>query len=222
MASVKVLVVVTNHNQLGSTDKKTGWYLPEVAHPVAEFKTAGFQVVFGSPKGGEAPVDPSSVDAFKEDPICKAFMAKGIEELKATAAVDKLNASDFHAVFFAGGHGPMWDVTDCEASQNIARKVYEAGGVIGAVCHGTCGLLRLTDIIKNRKVTGFTDAEEAAVGLTAVMPFLLETELKKTGANFVAAADWSENCQVDARIVTGQNPASATKCGAEIVKLLTK
>lgn len=222
-----ILFVVTSHDKLGKTDKKTGWYLPEVAHPYHVLKKAGHNITFISPKGGKAPMDPGSGDAYKDDPICKEFLAnKDVMSLiNNTKTPAQVKASDYKAIFYAGGHGPMFDLPENQAIAKLAVAIYESGGIVSAVCHGPVGLvpLKLSNgqhLIKGKKVTCFTNKEEDAVQLSAEMPFMLETKLRELGGKFVAADLWQANVQVDNRVITGQNPASATPVGEELVKLL--
>lgn len=226
MSKGKVIFVVTNCSKLGNTDKKTGWYLPEVAHPFEVFNKAGYEIVYVSPNGGEAPMDVSSGELFKNDEVCQRFLkSEEASRLKSTLTADKVKPEDFKALFFAGGHGPMFDLPEAEDIAKLAAKIYEQGGILGAVCHGTVGFVRVKSsngepLIKGKKVTSFTNAEEDAVALSSEMPFMLETKLKELGAIFVGVDNWACNVQVCDRLVTGQNPASATSVGEEMVKLL--
>eukprot|EP01027_Heterolobosea_sp_BB2_P009336 GEZU01013771.1.p1 GENE.GEZU01013771.1~~GEZU01013771.1.p1 ORF type:complete len:229 (+),score=79.03 GEZU01013771.1:113-799(+) len=223
----KVLFVVTNHDQLGNTGKKTGWYLPEVAHPYQVLKRAGFQIDFVSPNGGHAPVDPGSVTQYADDEESKEFLADEVAKkaIEATLRPDQVRPSDYAAIMYAGGHGPCWDIPDNEAIASIAAQIYEAGGVVSAVCHGPIGLvnIKLSNgdyLVKGKTVTGFTDAEEEIVKLTDVVPFSLEQRLKERSANFTAASPWAAHVESDQRLVTGQNPASAKPMAEEVAKLL--
>jgi len=224
-AKKKILLVVTNHEQLGTTGKKTGYYLPEVAHPYFKFIKAGHEVVFASPKGGYAPMDPASKD-LKDPQNKKFFENKGLmKQLSNTVALKKIKASEYDAIVFAGGHGTMWDFHNSEVLNKLAAKIYERGGVVAAVCHGPAALvnIKLSNgdyLIKDKKVTGFTNKEEDIVELSSQMPFMLETELVKRGAKFSSAAPWKEKVVVDGRLITGQNPASAGALGVEIVNKL--
>ncbi|XP_066282809.1 uncharacterized protein [Branchiostoma lanceolatum] len=222
-----VLLVVTGHGQMGNTGNPTGWYLPEVAHPWKVFTEAGLKVTFASPKGGKTPLDPSSVEAFKADPICTKFMENKdvMGQLDTTTSLADVKPSDFKAVFFAGGHGTMWDFPDDVNVQKVAVAIYEQGGVVSSVCHGPAALVnvKLSDgsyLIQGKKLTGFTNAEETAVKLMEVMPFPMETKLRERGCDFVEAPLFTENVQVAGRLVTGQNPASATATAAAVVKAI--
>lgn len=226
-AKGNILMVVTNHETLGTTEKKTGYYLPEVTHPYYKFKKAGFNVTFASPKGGDAPMDPKSLKL--DDPLNKKFYEnkKLMNQLKNTMALEKIDPNKYQAIVFAGGHGTMWDFPNSTSLNKVAESIYAKGGVIAAVCHGPAALVNLKNekgeaLIKGINVTGFTNKEEELVKLTSQMPFLLEDRLKQTGAKFIAAKPWQESVVVDKRIVSGQNPASASKLGEEVVKLLQK
>ena len=224
-ATKNVLMVVTNHDKLGSTGKKTGYYLPEVSHPYYKFKKAGYKIVFASPKGGKAPMDPKSKDLG--DALNKKFFMnkKLMSELDNTVSLLKINPKEYAAIVFTGGHGTMWDFPNAKALQNVTAQIYENGGVVAAVCHGPAALVnvKLSNgkyLIAGKKVSGFTNEEEEIVKLTKQMPFLLESKMIERGASFKRGKAWQENVTVDQRLVTGQNPASASKLGEEVVKLL--
>lgn len=221
----KILFVVTNHTELGKTGKKTGYFLSEITHPYYVLKERGFQIDFASPQGGKAEFDPSSYDL--EDSLNAAFVNDSLlfSKLEHTLNPKDLNEEDYSAIFYAGGHGTMWDFSESEALHKLAAGIYQAGGVIGAVCHGPSGLLniRLHDgslLIAGKELTSFTNEEEDAVGLTAEMPFALESELIKRGATFTKADNFQANTIVSERLVTGQNPASASTVGKEMAQLL--
>ena len=223
-AKKPILIVVTNHDEIGDTGTPTGYFLSEVAHPWHVFTEAGFSVEFASPDGGFAPMDPKSFDL--EDPVNKAFWhdLNAVQALAYTQNLAKLNPIDYAAIFFAGGHGTMWDFPKSKAVRKSIAKHYKAGGVIGAVCHGPAALIHVKvdgePLVKGKRVAGFTNEEEAAVQLTDAVPFLLETELRKLGADFVKAENFQNKVAVSGRLVTGQNPASATDTAKAIVKLL--
>jgi len=225
--SKSVAIIVTNHADLGTTGKKTGWYLPEVAHPYHVFKNAGYNVTFVSPLGGLAPLDPSSVESFKEDALSQSFLKDETaqEQLKHTKAVGEVSYEQFDAVFFAGGHGPMFDLPESEPTAALAAAVYDRGGVVSAVCHGPAGLVNIKLVngeylVKGKEVTCFTNQEEEMVKLCEAMPFLLETRLKERGAIINAAEPWHSCVRVAERLVTGQNPASASATAEQVVSLL--
>jgi|AntRauTorcE11897_2_1112592.scaffolds.fasta_scaffold22755_2 putative intracellular protease/amidase len=226
-----ILLVMTNHAELGDTGKSTGFYLSEASHPYKVFIKHGYAVTFASPKGGFAPIDPKSMDL--EDEANKMFWEKfgnGDDNnpgVKKTVALDAVNPGDFSAIFFAGGHGAMWDFPDSEALQKVTTAIYENNGAVGAVCHGPAALVnvKLSDgshLLSNKKTAVFTNSEEAAVKLTEVVPFLLQTKFEKVGAEVVLAKDFAENAVRDGRLVTGQNPASAEKSGELLVEAITE
>ncbi|NJL62796.1 MAG: type 1 glutamine amidotransferase domain-containing protein [Methylacidiphilales bacterium] len=229
---LKILIVLTSHNNLGDTNKPTGFYLPEVTHPEAVFAAAEFAVDYVSPQGGKAPM----VGIDLEDELNKAFInnPKQIAKVENTLTPSQINPKNYSAIFYSGGHGTMWDFPENQELANITANIYENGGVVGAVCHGSAGLVNVKlgsgeYLVAGKKISCFTNEEEAAVGLTAVVPFLLESKLAKLGANIEKAANFQPKvvvCDMPLalssayRIVTGQNPASATGVGTEIVKLL--
>ncbi len=219
----KILIVLTSHNNLGDTNKPTGFYLPEVTHPEAIFAVAGFGVDYVSPQGGKAPM----IGIDLEDELNKAFVnnPEQMAKVENTLTPNQINPKNYGAIFYSGGHGTMWDFPENQELAHIAATIYENGGVVGAVCHGSAGLVnvKLSNgeyLVANRQISCFTNEEEAAVGLTEVVPFLLESELEKLGANVEKAANFQPKVVVCDRIVTGQNPASAAGVGKEIVKLL--
>lgn len=225
-----ILLVLTNHGELGQTGEPTGFFLGEAAHPWEVFESAGYSVRLASPRGGFAPLDPKSLDL--DDPANAAFWKKfGVEKdgkrgVPDTIALTEADPADYAAIFFAGGHGTMWDFADSEAVQKVTAAIYEQGGAVGAVCHGPAALVnvRLTDgkpLVAGRKLAVFTNAEEEAVKLTEVVPFLLETDLTKAGATIVPAPNFTENAIRDGRLVTGQNPASAKKAATLLLEALS-
>ena len=222
----KILCVVTSNNVKGATGIPTGFWLSELTHPLEKFLAAGFDYVLASIKGGKPPIDKDSLDF--NDAINKKFWDDEIFQgkLENSLRLDDANPADFDAIFFAGGHGVMWDFADSAAIDKVTREIYERGGIVSAVCHGPAALVnvKLTDgkfLVDGKNLTAFTNAEEAEVQATDIVPFLLETELKNHGANHIAAANWSNHVEVDGRLVTGQNPASAAAVGAEVVKQLS-
>ncbi|KAJ3086664.1 hypothetical protein HK102_012746 [Quaeritorhiza haematococci] len=230
MTKPKMLFIVSSHDELGKTQKKTGWYLPEVAHPW-NILVQHYDITVASPKGGKAPMDPGSAEAFKNDAESQKFLAdvhatKAMDHTRKLTELTDAELDQFVAVVVPGGHGPMFDLPDDEASKRIIAKVFEKGGVVGAVCHGPCALVNVKlssgdYLIKGKKVTGFTNAEEDAVELSSHMPFMLEDKLQSNGGVFSKAeAMWGGHVVVDGRLVTGQNPASATGMAEEIHKLL--
>ena len=222
----KILCVVTSNNVKGATGIPTGFWLSELTHPLEKFVAAGIAYDLASIKGGKPPIDGDSLDF--NDAINKKFWddADFQAKLSATIKLDDAKAENYDAIFFAGGHGVMWDFADSAAIQKITREIYERGGIVSAVCHGPAALVnvKLSDgkyLVDGKTMTSFTNGEEAAVQATDIVPFLLETELKAHGANHIAAANWSNHVEVDGRLVTGQNPASAAGVGNAVVKLLS-
>jgi putative intracellular protease/amidase len=218
-----VLFVLTSHDRKG--DKPSGFFLPEATHPHKVLTEAGYGVDFISPKGGKAPLDPDSFDL--RDPINAAFwndpsLRGAIENTRTPAEVD---ANDYAAIFFAGGHGAMWDLPDSAELAALAARIYEAGGVVGAVCHGPAALvnIKLSDgsyLVKGKDVAAFTNDEERAIKLDTVLPFFLADRLVERGARHHPAPNWQSKVVVSERLVTGQNPASATGVGEAMAALL--
>jgi putative intracellular protease/amidase len=220
----RVAIVLTNHGTLGSTGKPTGFYLSEATHPHHVFREAGYEIDFLSPTDGLAPMDGLDV----KDAINDAFLADAalVARTKSTTAIRAADAARYDAVFFSGGHGTMWDFPDDASVQAFARMVYERGGVVAAVCHGPAALVnvRLSDgryLVAGKEVAAFTDEEEAAVKLEKVVPFALESTLRERGAVFVESPNFQERVAVSDRLVTGQNPASATGTAEAVVALLS-
>jgi putative intracellular protease/amidase len=222
-ATKPVLFVLTSHGTKGNTGEPTGYYLGEVTHPLAELKEAGVAVEFASIKGGEPPVDGLDLS----DPINARFWndAAFRKQVANTMRLADVNPSKYAAIFFAGGHGAMWDFPFDESIRAVTRSIYEAGGIVGAVCHGPAALVNVTlsdgtPLVAGKKVAAFTDSEEHAVKLEKVVPFLLASTLVERGADHQPAADWTANVVVDGRLVTGQNPQSAGGVGAAMRELL--
>ncbi|KAJ5289147.1 ThiJ/PfpI [Penicillium angulare] len=225
----KILVVLTSHDEIPGVGP-TGWYLPELAHPYEKLhkKTT---ITVASPKGGKAPLDPGSVKMFSEDPVCKDFLSKEFI-WSDTKKLSDMNEKDFDAIFYVGGHGPMFDLTKNPTSISLIESFASKKKLISAVCHAPCVFLYTQDntgvpLISGKEVTGFSNAEEDAVGLSAAMPFMLEDELGRvSGGNYVKAAeDWGvkvvrEKSSYGGWIVMGQNPGSAGATAEEILKVL--
>jgi len=219
----KILVVLTSHSQKGSTGQRTGAYLPELTHPHAAFRAAGYEVDFASVRGGEVPLD--GVD--RKDPVNAAFLddAALVTKLHASLAPAQIDADAYDAIFYAGGHGTMWDFRDEPTLAKVAARVYERGGVVGAVCHGPAALVHVTlssgrPLVEGKRVAAFTNDEERAVGLAEIVPFLLADALVEKGAMHVPAANWAKQVIVSDRLVTGQNPASAGGVAEAMVQVL--
>jgi putative intracellular protease/amidase len=221
--SNKVLFVLTSHDRKGS--KPSGFFLSEATHPHLVLSNAGYQIDFASPKGGKAPLDPDSLDLsdainakFWNDPTLRA----AVEHTKRASDV---SADDYAGIFFAGGHGAMWDLPDDAQLAALTAAIYEHGGVVGAVCHGPAALLNVKRsdgayLIKDLFVAAFTNDEEREVGLDRVVPFMLADKLEERGAHHNPAPNWSINVVVSGRLVTGQNPASATRVGDAMLTML--
>lgn len=223
--SSKVLLALTSHAQLGNTGKSTGYYLSELSHPYSVLEQAGFNIDLVSPQGGKAPLDENSRDLT--DPINRGFLERTniVQQLDHTAKPQQVNAKNYAAILFIGGHGTMWDFHDNIELQRIAATIYQNGGIVAAVCHGPASLvnLKLSDgnyLIKGKKLTAFSNAEEEAVGLSQIVPFALESTLVEKGAFYTKAPLWQKHVVIDGRLLTGQNPASATALGEAIVHVL--
>jgi len=219
-------MVLTSHDKLGNTGRKSGFWLEEFAAPYFTFGDAAASVTIASPHGGQPPLDPvsdtpqgqtDSTCRFKQDPAARAALA-------TTLRLADVNAADYDAVFYPGGHGPMWDLTEDPHSIALIEAFYHDGKPVAAVCHGPGVLHRVQlqghSIVKGKQVTGFTNGEEAAVHLTGVVPFLVEDELKRLGGLYRKAADWASFVVTDDRLVTGQNPASSKAATEALLELL--
>jgi len=228
--SKKILVVLTSHDTL-LDGGPTGWYLPEFSHPYYVFKEAGYELDIASPKGGVAPLDAGSVEAFKEDKESVDFITLGL--WKNTEKLDKFvgKSAQYDAIYYPGGHGPVFDLAVDKDSQELINEFYEAGKPVAAVCHGPAvfahvKLLNGEPFVKGRKINGFTDEEEEIAGKVKSIPFSLEAVIKQNGGLFEKAAPWQEKVVVDEKngkvLITGQNPASAKGVGAAIVAALKK
>jgi putative intracellular protease/amidase/catechol 2,3-dioxygenase-like lactoylglutathione lyase family enzyme len=224
---MKIVMVLTSHDQLGNTGRKTGFWLEEFAAPYFVFRDAGVQLTLASPKGGQPPIDPKSDLPENQTPAMARFK-KDEAAQKALAHTVKLadvKAEDFDAVFYSGGHGPMWDLAESPDSIALLESFYNSGKPIALVCHSP-GVLRHVkykgeSLVKGKHVTGFTNGEEEDVQLTKVVPFLVEDELLRLGAVFEKVANWQPFSIADGRLVTGQNPASSTSAAQALLKLMT-
>ncbi|MFL6658085.1 MAG: type 1 glutamine amidotransferase domain-containing protein [Massilia sp.] len=222
-----VLMVLTSHDQLGNTGHKTGFWLEEFAAPYYVLKDAGARVTLVSPAGGQPPLDPKSdapdaqtaaTKRFKDDPEAQAALAH-------TGKLADAKAEDYDAVFYPGGHGPLWDLAEDQSSIALIEHMHRAGKPVAAVCHAP-GVLRHVKggdgkaLVKGKRVTGFTNTEEEAVGLTKVVPFLVEDMLKENGGKYEKGADWASHVITDGILVTGQNPASSEEAAKALLQLL--
>jgi len=214
--SKKILMVLTSHDKLGDTGKKTGFWVEEFAAPYYVFKDAGLDITLASPLGGQPPIDPSSeMDDFVTD-ATKRFDqdAETKQQLANTVVLSSVNEADYDAVFYPGGHGPLWDLATDVKSIKLIEDFLAANKPVGAVCHASAVLLDVKDsageyVVKGKAVSGFTNSEEAAVQLTDVVPFLVEDEFIKRGADYQKAEDWHAFAVQDGLIISGQNPASS-------------
>lgn len=226
---MKILMVLTSHDRLGDTGEKTGFWLEEFAAPYYVFKDAGFDVALASPKGGQPPLDPRSDAPDAQTDATRRFAADDAakQALANTAKLADLQASEYDAVFYPGGHGPLWDLASDPHSISLIQSTYAAVKPLGLVCHAP-GVLRdakgVDDapLVQGRKVTGFTNSEEEAVGLTKVVPFLVEDMLKANGGRYEKGADFASHVVIDGNLVTGQNPASSADAAKALIGLLGK
>lgn len=224
---MKVAMILTSHDQLGNTGKKTGFWLEEFASPYYVFKDAGVEVTLLSPKGGQPPLDPKS-DAIDAQTEATERFKDDLEAQKILANTKKLSearAEDFDALFYPGGHGPMWDLAQDKNSINLIESMNNRGKPIVAVCHGPVALVNAKDregkpLLQNKTVTAFTDSEEEVVGLTKVVPFLLEDAIQGQGANYKKGANWISYVVEDGNIITGQNPASSNEAAKRLIQKL--
>jgi len=216
------LIVVTSNDKLGNTNEKTGWYLSEVSHVFWPLYHDDFTIDFASPKGGLAPVEKNSLKL--DDPENKSFVEKfNITTGINTEATRDIDPSEYSVIYLAGGHGTMWDFPDDYHAHELVTSIYESGGIVAAVCHGPSALVnvKLSDgkyLIDGKKINSFTDSEEREVGKDLIVPFLLESTLRERGAKFDGGKNWGDQVVVDGRLITGQNPQSATHLGKSIVE----
>ena len=222
----KILMVLTSHHVLGSTGLPTGFWLEEFTAPYYVFHDAGDQVTVASPKGGQPPIDPKSDDPANQTDSMTRFKGDKATQavLASTLPLAGMKASDFDAVFYSGGHGPMWDLAEDAVSIALIESFYESNKPVAAVCHAP-GVLRHVmyrgePIVRGKRVTGFTNEEEAEVQLTKVVPFLVEDELKRLGGSFEKVDNWKPFAITDGRLITGQNPASSTSAAKALRELL--
>ena len=223
---MKILMVLTSHDTLGNTGLKTGFWLEEFAAPYFVFRDAGVQLTLASPKGGQPPLDPKSDLPENQTPAMTRFKQDQTAQkaLSQTAKLADMKAEDFDTVFYPGGHGPMWDLAESTDSIALIESFYNSGKPVALVCHSPGVLRHVTydgaPLVKGKRVTGFTNGEEAEMHLTHVVPFLVEDELLRLGATFEKRANWQPFFVIDGRLITGQNPASSTSTAQALMKLL--
>ena len=224
---IKVLIVLTSHSDLGNTGHKTGFWIEEFAAPYYVLADAGVQVTIVSPKGGQPPVDPKSELAEFQTESTRRFDKDTAlkEKLAHMLKISDVKAEDYDAVFYPGGHGPLWDLTNDVNSIVLIENFYNQKKPIAFVCHAPGVLLKVKlpngdPLVKGKKLTGFSDSEEDAVQLTKIVPFLLEDELKKLGANYSKGPDWGSYVKVDGLLITGQNPNSSEAAAKELIGIL--
>jgi putative intracellular protease/amidase len=225
---MKVLMILTSHDALGNTGRKTGFWQEELAAPYYAFKDAGAGIVLASPKGGQPPLDPKSNEPAFQTNDTRRFEAdtEATAQLAATVRLDSVSQTDFDALFYPGGHGPLWDLAEDKNSIALIESFFAAGKPVALVCHAP-GVLRHVKaangkpLVQGKKVTGFTNSEEAAVGLTEVVPFLVEDELKAKGGIYSKADDWAPYVVSDGLLITGQNPASSAPAALLLMRLGT-
>jgi putative intracellular protease/amidase len=225
---MKILMVLTSHDQLGNTGRKTGFWLEEFAAPYFVFRDAGVNLTVASPKGGQPPIDPKSDLPENQTPAMTRFKqdAPAQKALANTVKLADVTAEDHDTVFYPGGHGPMWDLAESPVSIALLESFYNSGKPIALVCHSPGVLRHVTykgvPLVKGKRVTGFTNGEEAEVQLTHVVPFLVEDELLRLGATFEKLSTWQPFSITDGRLVSGQNPASSTSTAKALLKLVAE
>jgi putative intracellular protease/amidase len=224
----KILMVLTSHDELGNTGKKTGFWIEEFAAPYYAFIDAGVEVILATPQGGPAPIDPTSTLADFQTAATDRYDSDAVAQAKiaTTVKLSSLNEADFDGVFYPGGHGPLWDLTDNTDSITLIESFLKAGKAVATVCHASAALLNVKQpsgefAIKGKAITGFTNSEEEAVQLTEVVPFLLEDELIKRGGDYQKAQDWDVFVVQDGLLITGQNPASSALAAEKLLTHLS-
>lgn len=224
---MKILMVLTSHSQLGNTGKKTGFWLEEFAAPYYAFKDAGAEVTLASPAGGQPPLDPKSDEADAQTEATRRFKADDAAQaiLARTAKLSSVSADDFDAVFYPGGHGPLWDLAGDADSVKLIETMIRSGKTVAAVCHAPA-VFRDTKtthgepLVHGRKVTGFTNSEEDAAQLTGIVPFLVQDMLVESGGKYSKGPDWQPHVVIDGKLITGQNPASSAAAAAAVLDQL--
>ncbi|MEH6399994.1 type 1 glutamine amidotransferase domain-containing protein [Pantoea sp. Haah2121] len=226
---MKILMVLTSHDELGTTGKKTGFWLEELAAPYYAFLDAGVEITLASPKGGQPPLDPKSDEPDSQTDETRRFHADSAAQavLTSTVKLDTVDQEAFDAVFYPGGHGPLWDLANDKHSISLIEQTLQAGKPVALVCHAP-GVLRDvknadgTPLVKGKKVTGFTNSEEEGVGLTEVVPFLVEDVLKQNGGLYSRGDDWQSYTVQDGLLITGQNPGSSAETAKVLLASLAK
>jgi len=226
---MKILFVLTSHSELGNTGEKTGFWIEEFASPYYYLVDKGVDVVLASPDGGQPPIDPTSDKPENQTESTKRFKADADlqEKLSKTHKLSEISADDYDAVFYPGGHGPLWDLAESETSAKLIEDFYNSGRPVSFVCHAPAALKHVKNsdgepLVKGKKVTGFTNSEEALVQLTDVVPFLVENMLKEKGGIYSKAGDFEEYALEDGLLITGQNPASSEKVAEILLNKLQK
>lgn len=224
---MKLLIVLTSHSELGNTGKKTGFWIEEFAAPYYVLADSGADISIASPSGGQPPVDPKSEAPDAQTPATKRFYTDldAIDKVANSIKLSDVQYSDYDAVFYPGGHGPLWDLVNDKYSIQLIEDFYDAGKPVAFVCHAPAALVNVKaengePLVKGKKLTSFSDTEELAVGLDKVVPFLLEAELIKLGAVYTKGADWASYVQQDGLLITGQNPASSEAVATLLLKTL--
>jgi len=223
----KILFVLTSHDQLGNTGKKTGFWMEEFATPYYYFIDKNIEVVVATPKGGQAPIDPKSNEPDFQTESTKRFFKDAVSQnvLAQTKKLSEINEKEFEAIFYPGGHGPMWDLANNKSSIALIKSFYIRNKPIAFVCHGSAALVNVKDdngryLIAGKKITSFCNTEEEAVQLTKIVPFSLEDKLKERGAVYEKGADWSSFTVTDGLLLTGQNPQSSHEVAEHILKMI--
>lgn len=225
---MKILMVLTSHDQLGNTGKKTGFWLEEFASPYYVFKDAGADITLASPAGGQPPLDPTSDEAINQTPATQRFKEDTYaqQQLATTVKLGDIDASDFDAVFYPGGHGPLWDLAVSKNSIALLEAFIAQQKPLALVCHAPAALINVKvndqPFVKNKNVTGFSNSEEQLAGLTDAVPFLLESYLTELGANYQKGVDFTANVVIDGTLITGQNPQSSEDTAKALLTALTK
>ena len=224
---MKIVMVLTSYDKLGDTGKKTGFWLEEFAAPYYLFKDVGAEITLASPKGGQPPLDPKSDDPASQTSVIQRFKndKEAQQALANTVKLSNIKAEDYAAVFYPGGHGPLWDLSEDRDSIALIEALYAAGKPMAAVCHGPAVFrhTKMPDglpLVQGKSVTGFANTEEAAIGLTGIVPFLVEDLLKNNGGNYSKAEDWQSYVVTDGNLITGQNPASSEAAARALLEKL--